>query len=106
MAKCKYCNTEHPQEYIANPNYCISRMEEQLDDAANEIKSLRAELAKYKLQLSAAREGLKKFEWIYTVDPFARCYVCGMQKSLGKHGVYLTEDGSKDCWLSALLMEE
>jgi hypothetical protein len=29
--KCKDCNTEHPSDEIANPHYCIARMEERID---------------------------------------------------------------------------
>jgi hypothetical protein len=29
--KCKDCNTKHPEDQIANPHYCITRLEEALD---------------------------------------------------------------------------
>jgi len=28
--KCEYCETEHPENEIANPHYCIARMAEQI----------------------------------------------------------------------------
>jgi hypothetical protein len=35
---CKYCYTEHPEDQVANPHYCISRLQEDLEKAETALK--------------------------------------------------------------------
>ena len=43
QSKCKYCNTPHPEDQIANPHYCIARMGEEIA----ELKSCKTLLEEY-----------------------------------------------------------
>ena len=80
MTICKYCDTAHPKDEIANPNYCIARMEETIErlksevdhrvdqvfeidrllkavwNSEAEIERLRADKAEYKKDLEACNE--------------------------------------------------
>lgn len=38
---CKYCDTVHPKKEIANPHYCIARMEEAKEKLEDEIDRLK-----------------------------------------------------------------
>ena len=35
---CKYCDTEHPEDQVANPHYCISRLQEDLEKAETALE--------------------------------------------------------------------
>lgn len=49
---CKYCQTEHPPDQIANPHYCIARLEEQIEERDREIAGLNTKLNSLRDDLS------------------------------------------------------
>jgi hypothetical protein len=50
---CEHCNTEHPASEIANPHYCIARLEEQLEKKDIEIDTLSRTVAERDTVLEA-----------------------------------------------------
>jgi hypothetical protein len=44
---CKNCNTEHPEDQIANPHYCIARLEEEVDWLKMKIADLEGLLGRH-----------------------------------------------------------
>jgi len=40
IGTCKHCGTVHPDSEIANPHYCIARLQEQLEEREGEIEDL------------------------------------------------------------------
>ena len=37
---CEYCGVEHPQDHIADPHYCIARLQERVERQDARIKEL------------------------------------------------------------------
>ena len=44
---CKYCDTEHPKDEIANPHYCIARLSERVERLEEERDRLKANDERY-----------------------------------------------------------
>jgi chromosome segregation ATPase len=40
---CRDCNLEHPKDQIANPHYCIARMQERIEVLERQLKQIGAE---------------------------------------------------------------
>jgi len=81
---CKYCDTEHPRNQIANPHYCIARMEERIETLVEGLK---------RLQWWIERDGVNA---VGVESPYHYCIVCdGCRES--------DEGHDEDCWLAALL---
>lgn len=56
---CKNCNTEHPKAEIANPHYCISRLEEALDKMELNSAQLRRASSEKDAENKRLREALE-----------------------------------------------
>jgi hypothetical protein len=57
---CKNCNTEHPENEIANPHYCIARLQEALDKMETEVYDLQIASAKLRATNTKYKGELEK----------------------------------------------